>query len=149
MSARNIILSTVIICLSVVGLSRGSAAEPSRRAQELYGTWVIDIPRTLANAKTSPKYTEQDAARLPGQLKLLRNLMKIEITAKSVVTFRGDRSQSLAYHVESSANNQVVLTGSARGQAVTLTFTLMDGDVINMRSSATDDMDYFIWARKR
>ncbi|MBZ0165430.1 MAG: hypothetical protein K8I00_01395 [Candidatus Omnitrophica bacterium] len=145
---RKFSLPAIILCLSVLNVTGASAGEQAL-AEKLRGTWVLDTSRTLTYAKTSPKYTEKDASRLPGQLKLLRNLMKIEITAQHVITFRGDRSQPLAYRVESSAHNQVVLTGRTRGQDVTLTFMLIDGDAMNMRSSGSDDMDYFIWTRDR
>lgn len=117
--------------------------------ERLKGTWVIDYDGTLEYAKNSPKYTPKEAAVLPGQLKLLRGLMKMQITDTQVVTYRGDRRQALAYTPEDVGTDRVVLKTAARGQEVTLTFTFKAGGGMNMRSSGSDDMDYFLWKKAR
>lgn len=115
----------------------------------LKGTWVIDYDRTLENVQSSSTISVKEAATLPGQLKLLRGLLKLQITDRQVVTFRGDRKESVAYQVEEINKNTVLLTANARGRQVILTFTLQPGGGMHMGSSATDDMDYFLWKKAR
>ncbi|MCA9403244.1 MAG: hypothetical protein KC897_05630 [Candidatus Omnitrophica bacterium] len=137
---------TLFLAAGTVAVNAYAQPDTSER---LKGTWVIDYNGTLEYAQTSPKYTPKEAAVLPGQLKLLRGLMKIQVTDTQVITHRGDRKQVVAYTTADADADRVILKTEARGQQVTLTFTFLPGGGMNMRSSATDDMDYFVWRKLR
>ncbi len=142
---RNVLLLTSVSVLFATGVSLAQATA----LEKLKGTWVIDYDRTLAYMKESPKYTPEEGERLSDQLKMLRGLMKIQITGSQVITARGDRRQALRYTPGEIGTDKAVLLATARGQEVRLTFTLFPGGVMNMRSGGTDDMDYFIWKKAR
>jgi hypothetical protein len=47
--------------------------------------------------------------------------------------------------VESVSESVAVLAIKANGKEGKVTLTLMDGKFMNMKSTGTDDMDYYIW----
>lgn len=137
-----------VLCLTA-GILTGPAWAQTTALDQLKGTWVIDVDRTLEFAQQSPKYTPEEGERLPAQLKMLRGLLKMHITGRQVITVRGDREQVVDFTPQTVTEDQAVLKVQSHGQEVTLTFTLKEGGVMHMKSSGTDDMDYFLWRKSR
>ncbi|NOX98617.1 MAG: hypothetical protein GXP30_02630 [Verrucomicrobia bacterium] len=59
------------------------------------------------------------------------------------------KGKPLPYVIVSESLDKVVAEADAGGQKVTLTFAIYDDESITIKSSATNDMDYYVWDKSR
>jgi len=126
-----------------------SPAKSKVTAQTLVGKWVVDLPATKEEMKKSPKWQQasEEEKELPKAVEEFIKQMKMVATAEALEFYRGERKNEVPYQVKSVEGNVVVAEMDARGQKVTLTFTFQSDDRMMYKSSATDDMDYYVWTR--
>ncbi len=139
------LLGTVTLLVGVSGCKKASEPVSEPSGNPFVGTWVIDYDRSLAEAANSPKYTPADAEKMPAIIQKLMERMKIQISDTEIVYIMGDRRQALAYTVISQDGDGLVAEAQAGDEKASVTFTLIDGKYMNFKSSASDDMDYYIW----
>jgi hypothetical protein len=137
-------MKTILITAIVVTLC---GADPLfADATRFYGTWQVDFERTMEESKKSPKYVPGDAERLPVIVKTMMNALTLKITGQAVTYVQGTRELSLPYRLERD-DASTVLVVTQDGKQFTLTLSLRDGQVMNVKSSGSDDLDYYIWKR--
>ncbi|MBF0198535.1 MAG: hypothetical protein HQL32_12535 [Planctomycetes bacterium] len=121
----------------------GFAAEMPK---ELKGTWILDAKASEAYIQTSPKWKPKDAKYLP---KIMKRMSQVLYTFKDdsiIAAMRGKEQAFPITSVEREGEN-FLCKGNIKGKEVTLTVSLRKDGVINIKSSTTDDMDYYIWKR--
>lgn len=133
-------LITTIILTLLAGLA--SADMPSA----LRGTWILDAEATVKNLKTSPKWKAEDEKYLPSILKRMSQIEHGFTHDEVTVSFR-NKKQSIQVDAVKKDENKYLLSAKAGEHEITLTVTLKSGNRINIQSSATDDMDYYLWKR--
>lgn len=111
------------------------------------GEWSVDFDRTMEESKHSPKYSPEMAERMPAMIKRMMETMRIRFTAAEVVYVIRGKEQAYPYTVVKADASGAVLQTRLNEKDFTLTVRLIDGALMNFRSSGTDDMDYYIWKR--
>ena len=139
---RQFILVTLLAITSGCGGSVGELDIGS-----LIGVWEVDFDRTMEEAKKSPKYDEAMAERMPKIVKRMMARMKIKLTGTELIYLRGEKEIVLPYEVTSSNANSITVTVKSGTEEATVVFTLIDGAYMNLKSSASDDMDYYVWKK--
>jgi hypothetical protein len=114
---------------------------------KFHGTWEVDVDRTMLEVKKSPKYTPEDAERLPAVVKRMMATLRIRVTDKTITYLQGSEEMSVPFRVERSTETSAVLVLSQGGKDFTLTLSLREGKYMNVKSTASDDLDYYIWKR--
>lgn len=137
---KKIIVASLIFCLWA---GPSSAAD----AVKFTGEWKIDLERTLEEAKKSPKFKPEQAESLNRSMARVAGELSLRITDKEVVLIPGAKEVSFPYTVESGSDTSVVLAVNEKGNSVKLTLTLIEGKFLNMKSSGSDDMDFFVWKK--
>lgn len=111
------------------------------------GLWRVDFERTMEEAKKSPKYSAKDAERLPTIIKKMMEMMAIKLADGSMSYARGSRETTLPYKVKTASGNSATVAFTHGDKTFDVRFTLIDGNYMNFKSTASDDMDYYIWKR--
>lgn len=112
---------------------------------KIAGLWEVEFDRTMEEAKKSPKYKPEDAANMPAMIKGMMTRMKVKFSDKEVTFVQGGKEMSMPFTVQSGTDTTAVLAVKQGGKEQTLTVTLVDGKFLKVKSSGTDDLDYFIW----
>ena len=131
--------------MSIAGCKEGSEPVAEPEAHAFIGTWIIDYDRSLEEAKNSPDYTPAAAEKMPAFIKKLMEQMKLQITDSEIVYMMGENRQAMAYTIESQTATSLVANAHAGENRASMNFTLIDGQYMNLKSSASDDMTYYIW----
>ena len=111
------------------------------------GLWHVDFERTMEAAKKSPKYSAKDAERLPAMVKKMVQMMQIKLANDSMSYVRGSREMNLPYRVKTASGDSATVSCSRGNKTFDVRFTLIEGKYMNFKSTASDDMDYYIWKR--
>ncbi len=136
------------ILIALLALACGCTAPPANlNMTDFTGLWEVDFDRTMEAAKQSPKYDEAEAARLPDMIKRLMAMMKVEVTDSEMIYHRGEKAVAVPYTVSASDMTSVTVAVKQGAMEATLIFTQVDADTMRFTSSATDDMDYYVWKR--
>ena len=117
-------------------------------AEVLKGTWVIDLVPSIQYMQTSPKWTDQTATHLPPILQRMSQVM-CEFTDDSMVMSIRGKKKILPVSLKSTQANVIIFERAVGDQPTTLTVTLMNGTNINIRSSISNDLDFYLWKRGR
>ena len=112
----------------------------------LEGSWVLNAEATQAYVKSSPKWNEGDEKHLPMVLKRMSEVAYVFEGDAITISARGS-AQMLPVALKSSEANEYVFEGEKGDDSVTLTVTISEEGNMNIRSSKTDDMDYYLWKR--
>ena len=111
------------------------------------GLWEVDFDRTMEEGKKSPKYDEKMATRMPDMIKRMMATMKVKLTDKEMIYLRGTKEVVIPYTVNSSDQKSVTVTMKKETEEATAVFTLIDGEYMNFKASASDDMHYYVWKK--
>ncbi len=112
------------------------------------GLWEVNFDATMEEAKKSPKYDEKMAERLPDMVKRLMAVMKVRLNDEEMVYLRGTREMAIPYRFKSSDDKSVTVSMTqGPSEATTVVFTLIGGKHMNFKSSASDDMHYYVWQK--
>jgi hypothetical protein len=137
-----IITKSWLVLLSLITISSALAEMPA----QIKGSWVIDAEGSEAFMKTSPKWDAAGAKFLPTILKRMAQVTYAFEGDNFVVAMRGKEHKLPVTLVKSEGNTHIF--EAKRGEKVmTITVTLNDKDQLNVRSSGSDDMDYYLWKR--
>jgi len=113
----------------------------------LQGQWQVDVDQTVDYTRKYADLSETESERLPDMVERLARSMTLEVNGDKMTISRGERSQSYGLQFKDSKADQVVATFQAGDMSIELTFHFIDEDHMRYTSSATDDMDYYIWKR--
>lgn len=134
-----------VTLISIFWVSQAIAG--SNEMTPFLGLWHVDFERTMEAAKKSPKYSAKDAERLPLMVKKMMGMMKIKLADGSMSYVRGSKEISIPYKVKTASGNSATVACSHGDKTFDVRFTLIDGNYMNFKSSASDDMHYYIWKR--
>jgi hypothetical protein len=74
------------------------------------------------------------------------DMMQMEITESEMKMIMGTRSQAMGYKVDSTdADAQTVTISLTEQEGVTVVCTIIDGTYLRQVSSASDDMNFFVF----
>jgi hypothetical protein len=133
------------LALSVVWSSTALAGNLEMTA--FTGQWEVDFDRTMEEVKKSPKYDEAMAEQMPAIVKRMMSKMKIKITDQEMIYLLGTKEMALPYSVTSSDTESVTVSIQQGPEEVAVAFTLIEGQCMNFKSSASDDMHFYVWKR--
>lgn len=137
-------IGRALVVLAILSLPVTAAwAEMPR---ELKGSWILDASATEERLKTSPKWTAEDAKYLPIVLKRMSQFL-FEFEEDAIVSSMRGQRQIVPVVLKESSGERYVFEGKMPDRTMTLTVSFVDDRTINIRSSETDDMDYFLWKR--
>ena len=131
--------------IAVMALSATALAEVPK---ELKGTWVIDLVPSIQYMQTSPRWTDQTATHLPPILQRMSQVM-YEFTDDSMVMSIGGKKKILPVSLKSTQANVIIFESAVGGQLHTLTVSNTNGTNVNFKSSASNDLDFYLWKRGR
>lgn len=114
--------------------------------KELAGTWILDAKATESFIQTSPKWKPGDEKYLPMIMKRMSQVLYTFKNDSIIAAMRG-KEQALPISSVKRDGKNYVFEGTAKGKPVTLTIIPKKGGMINIRSSAHNDMDYYVWKR--
>jgi len=137
------------LCVSIVLLLACilSPAATANDASVFVGEWTINTAKTLEAGKKSPKYNPDDQAIFEKVVNRMAKALKLKVTPQKMIYLQNGKEIKVPYTVTQSTKTKMVAQTSIQDKQVTITFTLIDGEWMNMKSSGTDDMDYYIWQR--
>ncbi|MCP4347320.1 MAG: hypothetical protein GY795_17580 [Desulfobacterales bacterium] len=113
------------------------------------GKWGVDYERTLEEVKKSPKYDPEQDEQFQRLIKEMMESMTLEIKESYIIYHLeiAQQTEEAAFEVVSSSKDSLIVAGEIEGNEFELTFRLIDNEFLNVVSSATDDMTYYIWKR--
>ncbi|MCP4112748.1 MAG: hypothetical protein GY749_45675 [Desulfobacteraceae bacterium] len=113
------------------------------------GKWGVDYERTLEEMKKSPKYDPEKDEQFQRLIKEMMESMTLEIKESYIIYHLeiAQQTEEAAFEVVSSSKDSLIVAGEIEGNEFELTFRLIDNEFLNVVSSATDDMTYYIWKR--
>ena len=140
-------MRTVIMVMALSAVWGCGANVEELDMSKFTGMWEVDFDRTLEEGKKSPKYDETMATRMPDMIKRMMATMKVKLTDKEMIYLRGTKEVVIPYTVKSSDHTSVTVTIKQGPEEATAVFTLIDGNYMNFKSSASDDMHYYVWKK--
>ncbi|MCK5528425.1 MAG: hypothetical protein KAI74_01970 [Kiritimatiellae bacterium] len=136
---------TILTMILIAACGCGSSQQ-NLDSNQIVGLWEVDFDLTMEEVKKSPKYDPQDSS-LPVMIKGMMATMKVQITDTDMIYSRSGRQVSFPYSVTSSDTTSIILGVQNGTNTAAITITLRDADHMNFKSSASDDMDYYVWQR--
>ncbi len=113
----------------------------------IIGTWVLDQAASEENVKDSPQWDENIEKALPIILQRMGEVQYV-YTDKTLEVKTGENTLTLDYSVVSSgADKPLILEMKVRDQTFNWDISFLTDNQIVIKSSATDDLDYFVWRR--
>ena len=109
------------------------------------GKWAVDMDRTMEEVKKSPKFAKDGPP--PQSFNDMLAKMKISLSETNFALARGTREESLPFVVESATPTNAVLAVKMGQREARLTLTLVDKKYLNVKSSVSDDLTYYIWKK--
>ncbi len=138
----------VIIIAAILGMLSSASFGDNLDMSKFVGLWKVNFERTMEEAKKSPKYREEDAERMPAMIKRMMAKMKIEISDKDMSYIRGANKMTLPYTFTSSDTKSATVNVKQGPKEASMVFYLIDGEFMNFKSSASDDMHFYIWEKE-
>lgn len=114
--------------------------------QVLKGSWILDAEATEKQIKSSPSFKAEDEKYLPAILKRM-SLVSYTFTETAITVAMRGKEQIMPVVLKEHEAAVYIFEGKAGEDTVTMTVRFIDEETINIRSSATDDMDHYLWKR--
>lgn len=128
--------------LLLMVLLSGCAKDPS---QVLLGTWQIDAKQSVDQAIATGVLPSSQRDTWIKQLEGLAETYQMTITEDLVATSKFE----VPYTLSSGENGSLFLLTNFKGEEATLTYTPRNDGTAFFRSSATNDMDHWVWQKIR
>jgi len=114
--------------------------------KEIKGTWFIDRELTEQALMNKPGVTEQDKKNIPN---ILRHMLKssFEFTDDKLITSMGSMTKSSKILYQNKENDIYHFSTLMRGKEATLKISLNSDGKLNIKSSASDNMDDYLLKR--
>ena len=130
------IILTVFTTPSIAG---GEIPEP------FLGEWEIDPERTMAVAEKSPEYKESERDMITHFVRRRAETMTLSITPDAVTLRTGKGDMEIPVTVADAADGEVNLDAEFGDQEFGLDLAFLGEEHLQMISSASDDMNFFVW----
>lgn len=140
---KNTLFVSIVLLLTCI-LSPAATADDT---SVFVGEWTINTAKTLEAGKKSPKYNPDDQAIVEKVVNRMAKVLKLKVTPQEMIYLQKGKEIKFPYTATQSTKTKMVAQASIQDKQVTITFTLIDGKWMNMKSTGTDDMDYYIWQR--
>ena len=111
------------------------------------GKWSVNVEKTFEEIQSSTKFNPENAETDKKILSSLAGLMRIELSNSSITYIRGKKSRVIPYKINSSTPSSFTAEVVINEKSFTLSFRLLDGEFLNMKSTGSDDMDFYIWQK--
>ena len=146
----SVLVALTLVSLALAGCGAGDASANPKKDPfaALMGTWMVDMDATMERARSNPDLSPEQLEQMPGVIEKMMNSMTLEMTPEAMVTKMGERERKATYTVKSTAPNNVVLAVKSGMQSAECTFELLPDSRMRYTSSATNDMDHYVWMRK-
>ncbi|MFA6289501.1 MAG: hypothetical protein WC661_19135 [Opitutaceae bacterium] len=109
------------------------------------GRWQVDIPATCEAVKNSPKYNPAEADQMKGMITRMLGSMILTVDDAKVTFARGKRSESQPYTFKDTTDGVTTISVTIGQKPHQLAFTLGENHRMRLKSSASPDMDYYVW----
>jgi hypothetical protein len=132
------------MALLVASACGGGSSDPVGR---FAGTWEVDVDRTLVEMQ---KYEDLAALSRDDQVHHIMKYMghmKVEVTPGEFTLISKGGPVAMPHELKSSDGDSTVLTVQDRNRTVECTLSAIDGDHMNIRWSAEDTFDIYVWRR--
>ncbi len=139
---RKIFLAALLSVLSAT-----TALADTDGVAPFIGLWQVDFDRTLARVQAHPEYKEENAERTVEVLTAIVSALQVRLTEDEMIYVQPNDEMKLPYTVESTTDDTAVIKVSRGQSEATLTFTRIDEDHMQLKSSATEDFDNYVWKR--
>lgn len=143
MKFKEVFFSTIVFLL----LAATSSFSYADGVQELYGTWTVDYEQTLEKAKENPKYSADEMDEMPQIIKKMVETMKVRLTPSNMIFFKNDKEKSYPFMLVAESKNTARIEYNTGEKQFFLDFTLIDKEHMSFKSSASDDMDSYVWKK--
>ena len=137
---------TLTIALLVATLALAAMADDAGM-NRFVGAWSVDYERTIEEARKSPEVSEEDLEKMPAIIERMMARMSIEVSDTELIYVAGPRRSALPYTVKEVAGKTTTVVVSVTEQQAEMSFTVVDGGRMMVKSSQTDDMDFYVWKR--
>lgn len=111
------------------------------------GSWVIDVDKTMENIKNSPGYDKSEDEHFKETMTNMMKAMRLNIETDKVIYSIGQRQEVISLGKKTASPSAVVAEINGLAEKATLTFTAIDKEHLNLKSSTSNDMDYIIWEK--
>lgn len=139
-------MKTKSFIVSFIGATLFAHVALATIPEVLIGGWMIDAVATAENLKNSPKWDEKNAKVMPIILNRMSSVV-CTFDAGTMTVSDGEKKDTLTVELQNSEARLYVLAGKSGDDEVTIRATFTEEGLLNIRSSTTDDMDYFLWKR--
>ncbi|MBN1326891.1 MAG: hypothetical protein JW996_02965 [Candidatus Cloacimonetes bacterium] len=142
---KYLILGVIVFVLIFSGCSQKSS-------DQLVGSWVINNEKTVAEIAASDSWqnlSQEEKDLLPEVISEMAGDLKISFTQDELTTYIGSKTITVTYEVIDKSEKSRILQVKIDGQIVKLTITFLENGLMNFKSDATDDMDYYIWEKEK
>ena len=114
--------------------------------KEIKGTWFVDKVLTEEALMNKPGITEQDKKHIPNILKHMQK-SSFEFTDDQLIITMGSRTKSSKIQYQNKESDIYTFSAFMRGKEGTVKVTINSNDKLNMKSSASDNMDEYLFKR--
>ena len=135
-----------IVLGALMTLAFSTTATLAEMPKDLKGSWVLAAEATEHNIMASPKISPEAMKYLPTIMKRMSQYVW-EFDDNVISSSRGAKKETLTVVLKENDKKKYVFEGQLRDQIIMLTVTFVSDTTINIRSSATDDMNYYLWKR--
>jgi hypothetical protein len=132
----------LILVLAFSGFARAEIPEI------LKGTWILNAEATEAHMKSLPQWKEQDAKYLPMVLKHMSAYEQSFTDTELVLSINGQEKMKGPLSFEQKEGDNYILSTKLNGKDVILTVNQTNDGNLIIKSSATNDMDHYLWKQK-
>lgn len=140
-------LSTCITALITVTAWFASPLAGADLAPYL-GKWQVDVPATIETAKQSPKFNPAEHEKMAGTIERMLGSMTLTLDGATVTFARGAKfSESRPYVFKEIVDGVTTITVTQGEKSIDLSFTLDATQRLRLKSSASHDMDFYVWKR--
>lgn len=114
---------------------------------KIAGSWVLDAEATTKFFPTSPKWKESDARFLPEIIKSMASMKYSFSEGKMTLERKGKLHSVDATLLEQKGDTFIFELQPSPNYSFKMTCTVNEKGLLNIRSSNTDDLDYYLWKR--
>ncbi len=111
------------------------------------GQWGVDVPATLEEMEKSPKYNPDQAAQYAAHVKKMSGQLLLTVAESQINIDVDMRTQAFPCKLLKSTDQETQVSFDTKKQKGVITFTRIDKDRINFKSTASEDMSIYVWKR--
>ena len=140
---KRFIILFIIIFVTILSCSKQSV-------EMLPGRWIVDYDRTMKavmNDKIWKDMSDMERDYFPDILMDTIKGFVMRIDDKALTFSMRGNDLSYPYIIEKEEGNSLILISDTGDEEVRLIFRIIDRNHISFKSSATNDMDFYIWKR--